>query len=79
MNIEHLVRMANRIGEFFQAMPDRAEALEGVAAHISKFWAPRMRAQLAQHLAEQGGAGLLPIVKEALGPPARAPAAQAGR
>jgi formate dehydrogenase subunit delta len=66
MNIEHLVRMANQIGEFFQAMPDRAEAVEGVASHIAKFWAPRMRAQLAEHLAVSGGAGLLPIVVESL-------------
>ena len=38
--------MANRIGEFFQAMPDRQEALLGVATHIRKFWDPRMRREL---------------------------------
>jgi len=66
MDMHHLVRMANQIGEFFQVMPDHAEALEGIANHIRKFWAPRMRLQLGQHLAEHAGEGLLPIVKEAL-------------
>jgi formate dehydrogenase subunit delta len=66
MNVEHLVGMANRIGEFFQAMPDHAEALEGIASHIRKFWAPRMRTELATHIAGGGGADLLPIVREAL-------------
>jgi formate dehydrogenase subunit delta len=66
MNIEHLVQMANRIGEFFQAMPDHPEALEGIANHIRKFWAPRMRVQLGEHIAQTDGEGLLPIVKEAL-------------
>jgi formate dehydrogenase subunit delta len=66
MHIEHLVKMANQIGEFFEAMPDRPEALEGIATHIHKFWAPRMRLQLADHIASQAGEGLLPIVKQAL-------------
>ena len=38
--------MANQIGEFFSAYPDRDEALEGVANHIRKFWEPRMRLKL---------------------------------
>jgi formate dehydrogenase subunit delta len=66
MNAQNLVRMANSIGEFFQAMPDRAEAREGIASHIRKFWAPSMRSQLASHLAHAQGQGLLPIVREAL-------------
>ena len=66
MDIHNLIHMANRIGEFFQAMPDRAEALDGIATHIRKFWEPRMRRQLAQHMDTTGGEGLLPIVHEAL-------------
>ena len=66
MDIHNLIHMANRIGEFFQAMPDRAEALEGIATHIRKFWEPRMRRQLAEHMDTNGGEGLLPIVQEAL-------------
>ena len=44
MDSANLVRMANRIGEFFEAMPEREEALQGIAEHIRKFWEPRMRA-----------------------------------
>ena len=43
MPTEHLVKMANQIGAFFEAMPDREEALEGIANHLKKFWEPRMR------------------------------------
>ena len=46
MDIHNLVHMANQIGEFFSAYPDRDEALEGVANHIRKFWEPRMRLKL---------------------------------
>jgi formate dehydrogenase subunit delta len=66
MDTENLVHMANRIGEFFQAMPERAEALEGIATHLKRFWAPGMRHALAAHLDSHDGAGLLPIVREAL-------------
>ena len=65
MDVDNLVHMANRIGEFFQAMPDRGEALEGIATHLRKFWEPRMRRQLAVHIDQQGGAGLAPLVLEA--------------
>jgi len=43
VNAEHLIRMANQIGGFFASMPDRNEALEGLAMHLKKFWDPRMR------------------------------------
>ncbi len=46
MKIEQLIKMANQIGDFFSAMPDHDEALEGVANHIEKFWEPRMRKAL---------------------------------
>jgi formate dehydrogenase subunit delta len=66
MDIDNLVHMANRIGEFFQAMPDHAEALDGIASHLKRFWEPRMRHALAAHLDQQGGSGLMPLVHEAL-------------
>jgi len=65
MDTQNLVRMANRIGDFFEAMPDRGEALEGIANHIRKFWEPRMRREIMAHI-EAGGAGLSEIVAEAL-------------
>jgi formate dehydrogenase subunit delta len=46
MNLDNLVRMANRIGTFFAAQPDRDEALAGIADHLRKFWDPRRRTQI---------------------------------
>jgi formate dehydrogenase subunit delta len=66
MNTDKLIDMANRIGEFFQAMPDRDEALLGIAAHIRQSWEQRMRQELARHIDERAGAGLSAIVLEAL-------------
>lgn len=71
MNIDNLVRMANRIGDFFAAMTDRDEALEGIAGHIQKFWEPRMRARLLAFLQEHpdgrdGDTQLAPIVLQAV-------------
>lgn len=71
MDHNNLIRMANRIGEFFDVMPDRDEALEGVANHIHKFWEPRMRnALLAWIDAHPAGQAdeieLRPIVLQAI-------------
>ena len=38
--------------------------IEGVANHINKFWEPRMRRELFEHI-DKGGEGLLPLVLEA--------------
>lgn len=66
MDIEKLVRMANQIGTFFQAMPDHAEALDGIATHIQKFWEPRMRREFLSAI-DSGHAGeLMPLVLEAV-------------
>ena len=59
---EHLVRMANDIGNFFRAEPVREDAVAGIANHIAKFWTRRMRQKLAAH----GGAGLDDLPREAL-------------
>ena len=67
MDVNSLVEMANQIGEFFDSMPDRAEAVDGVADHIHRFWAPRMRIALLNGLDDAGIASELePIVLEAL-------------
>jgi len=63
MKAEHLVHMANQIAAFFRSRPE-AEAVAGTAEHIRLFWDPRMRAQLAAHIAA-GGAGLDPLVRQA--------------
>jgi formate dehydrogenase subunit delta len=55
---EHLVKMANDIGNFFRAEPEREDAIAGISNHIAKFWTKRMRAKLLTHL-KQGGDGAL--------------------
>jgi formate dehydrogenase subunit delta len=65
MDIDNLVRMANRIGDFFEAMPDADEARAGIATHLQRFWEPRMRAAIVAHV-RAGGAGLHAIVAEAI-------------
>ena len=66
MDIDNLVHMANRIAEFFEAMPDPADAREGVALHLQRYWEPRMRRQLLAHVQENAGIGLRPLVLEAV-------------
>lgn len=56
MKPETLVRMANQIAAFFRSQPEE-QAIAATADHLVKFWDPRMRAQLAQHVAS-GGKGL---------------------
>ena len=52
MEISSLILSANRIGDFFESLPDKAEAAEGIANHIQKNWEPRMRRELLGFLAE---------------------------
>jgi formate dehydrogenase subunit delta len=61
--MDKIVRMANQIATFFLSQPEDIRA-EGVATHINKFWEPRMRRHLFEHL-DRGGAGLLPLVIQA--------------
>ncbi len=65
MNIDHLVRMANDIGNFFKSEPDHALAVDGVASHIRRFWDPRMRREIIAHV-DAGGAGLMDLAREAV-------------
>jgi formate dehydrogenase subunit delta len=66
MNQDTLIDMANRIGDFFASMPDRDEALHGIADHIRKYWEPRMRRQIMASLDTSGSAEMTPIVRAAL-------------
>ena len=65
MNIEHLVTMANEIGNFFAAYPDPEQAKRGIANHLKSFWNPVMRKAILKHI-ENGGEGLTAIVSEAI-------------
>jgi formate dehydrogenase subunit delta len=64
MSPDKLVYMANQIGKFFMSQgADKAEA--GIAEHLQKFWDPRMRVAIFEHL-DRGGAGLDPTVRQAI-------------
>lgn len=67
---EQLVKMANDIGNFFRAEPDREDAITGIVKHIGSFWTASMRRKIAAH----GDAGLDELPREAL----RRLASQAG-
>jgi formate dehydrogenase subunit delta len=60
-----LVRMANDIGNFFRAEPNREDAIDGIANHISRFWTPRMREKLLARM-RQGETGLDELPRAAL-------------
>jgi formate dehydrogenase subunit delta len=63
---DHLVKMANDIGHFFRAEPDRHDAIAGIANHIAKFWTKRMREKLNAHLKQAGDSSLDELPREAL-------------
>ncbi len=77
--------MANRIGQFFEGMPDSAQAGREIAEHLRRFWAPRMRHELLAQLDAEGAPLLRPSVRSALIDhrgllePARSAAADEGR
>ena len=66
MDMQNLIRMANRIGDFFAAMPERDEALLGIAGHLRNFWEPRMRRQLLAYVDAGRGDEIRPIVLNAI-------------
>lgn len=63
---EHLIQMANDIGNFFRANPNREEAVTGIANHIMSFWTRRMREKLQQQITEQGDMTLDELPREAV-------------
>lgn len=66
MDNQNLIDMANRIGDFFDSMPDREEALAGIADHIRRFWEPRMRRALLAAFDTSNERSMCQIVREAL-------------
>jgi len=64
MEADRLVAMANQIGRFF-ASQRRGDAAEQIADHLRQFWDLRMRTAIRAHL-ESGGAGLDPVVQDAV-------------
>lgn len=66
MKLEKLITMANQIGAFFEAMPDREQAIADIASHLRRSWEPRMRKQILACLGTAGEEQLKPLVREAL-------------
>jgi formate dehydrogenase subunit delta len=58
MKTETLVKMANQIGDFFDAEPDVAQAQQDIAQHLNRFWTKDMRNQIAEHVKSAQGIGL---------------------
>lgn len=66
MKLDKLIAMANQIGAFFEAMPDREQAVADVATHLRRNWAPRMREQILACLGSADEERLKPMVRDAL-------------
>lgn len=65
MQIEKLIKMANAIGDFFNAEPDREIAVEGIKDHLRRAWEPRMRREIIDYC-RKDGTGLSETVKRAV-------------
>ena len=57
--LDKLVYMANQIGREFSAQQP-GQAAEATADHLRRYWDPRMRAMIREHV-EAGGVGLSEI------------------
>lgn len=66
MSPDTLIRMANQIGDFFEAMPDREQAVKDIASHLRRTWDPRMRTELLATLGGADEAKLKPMVRDAV-------------
>ena len=66
MDSQHLIKMANQIGQFFESMPNRAEAEKDIASHLKRFWDPRMRRVIVASLDTDDADSMSAIVREAL-------------
>jgi formate dehydrogenase subunit delta len=76
LNPEYLVTMANDISHFFAAEQDREQAVKLIAAHLKRYWDPRMRRDVVAYY-RQGGEGFEDSARRAIAlladeaPPAR--------
>lgn len=66
MEVDKLIKMANQIGDFFEANPDVEEAKLEIASHLKKFWNSIMIKSIVVHVQQQQGAGLHPKVIAAI-------------
>ena len=66
MQNETLIKMANQVGDFFGADPNKIQANIEIANHLNRFWTLDMRQQIAKYVTEQNGTGLHQHVIEAI-------------
>lgn len=66
MEIEKLIKMANQIGDFFEAYPDDEAAKKGIAVHLKQYWNSVMIKSMVAHVNNNQGSGLHPRVLEAV-------------
>ena len=67
MNIDLLIKMANEISAYFASEPDSEQAAKDVAAHLRRYWEPRMRSQIIMYYEERQGAGLSDLALRGVG------------
>lgn len=66
MKVERLITMANQIGDFYQAFPDKEQAQKDIVQHLNKFWAQTMRDDMRNYVKKGDGEGLSPLVLSAV-------------
>ncbi len=66
MDANNLIRMANKIGTFFESMPNRKQAIEDIATHLKRFWDPRMRRAIIKSMDDKEDGAMTDIVREAI-------------
>ena len=66
MDANHLIKMANQIGQFFESMPDREQAKADIASHLKRFWEPRMLKAILAAIDKAEAGDLDPIVRDAI-------------
>ena len=66
MDANNLIKMANKIGTFFESMPNRAQAIEDIATHLKRFWDPRMRRAILKSMDDKQDSAMTDIVREAI-------------
>ena len=74
--VDRVIIMANDIGNFFRAEPDRKAALEGISNHMNKFWTRKMRQKFLEYV-QHGGQELDELPRAAAAFVTVAPAPQA--
>jgi len=65
MNTDNLVKMVNEIAAFFAGESTPEQAPRDVAAHLRRFWEPRMRRAIVEHY-RRGGVGLSDLARGAV-------------